>query len=427
MNVDQAALSADTLRAVELAAAPVPALAELLERCFPLLPASVLATDPPRRGRPNDLMTPASDRLAAVAGGQTLFAVASPSPVSVRIDDASPAVMSRVPGSPYWVHLEALAAGVTHSYEYEVDGLGLGRGDVAGYTPMSCDIGSPAGQLIGPIEVTSAAFGGAVTRVWLYVCAGVDPSQPSPFMVWLDGQEFLGALDLLGARLLWCTDNVVAAGKMPPLVHVLVAPGVGGPETPRTFDGQSHEEALRSLQFDVAEALYGEHIVTEVLPAVASFVTLSDDRADGAAGGMSSGGAGAFGLGWFHPGRFSRVYSTIGSFVRLRPGGELSAGGDEYARLVGAEARDLRVWLSTGVGDINVGAWGRKDLYAAGSWLDGNRSLAQSLERSGYDHRFVVGTAGHNLAQAGVELPDALAWLWSDHARGGAGSAQVTD
>jgi enterochelin esterase family protein len=70
--------------------------------------------------------------------------------------------------------------------------------------------------------------------------------------------------------------------------------------------------------------------------------------------------------------------------------------------------------LATGQFDLDVHPDGRRDLARAGSWPAANRSLAVALTEVGADTRLIVGGAGHNSAQAGLDLPEALIWLWSD-------------
>ena len=47
-----------------------------------------------------------------------------------------------------------------------------------------------------------------------------------------------------------------------------------------------------------------------------------------------------------------------------------------------------------------------------GSWPLSNRQMAAALKFSRYDHKFVMGTGGHNGRHGGAILPESLKWLW---------------
>jgi len=42
-------------------------------------------------------------------------------------------------------------------------------------------------------------------------------------------------------------------------------------------------------------------------------------------------------------------------------------------------------------------------------------AMANSLKMKNYDFHFRFGTAVHGGAQAGLDLPESLAWLWRDY------------
>ena len=44
-----------------------------------------------------------------------------------------------------------------------------------------------------------------------------------------------------------------------------------------------------------------------------------------------------------------------------------------------------------------------------------NIQMANSLKRQEYDFHFRFGTAAHGGAQASLDLPESLAWLWRDY------------
>jgi hypothetical protein len=108
---------------------------------------------------------------------------------------------------------------------------------------------------------------------------------------------------------------------------------------------------------------------------------------------------------WFMPDKFSRVHSTIGSYTSIQwhPEEKLD-GGNLYPFMVRKmPKRNIRIWMSDGTDDLENNH---------GSWPLQNIELANSLKMMGYDYHFRFGTATHDAAQAGIDLPESLAWLW---------------
>src|SRR5262249_6084108 len=82
-------------------------------------------------------------------------------------------------------------------------------------------------------------------------------------------------------------------------------------------------------------------------------------------------------------------------------------GGFVFPQLVRREPRrNIRVWLSDGSNDQEL---------ARGSWPIGNIALANALKLNGYDFHFRFGEGHHDTAQAALDLPESLAWLWRDY------------
>lgn len=105
---------------------------------------------------------------------------------------------------------------------------------------------------------------------------------------------------------------------------------------------------------------------------------------------------------------FSRVFSTIGSFVAFR-------GGNEYVALIRkTEYKPLRVFLQSGTHDMNV---------SAGAWWFANQDMLEAFNYSGYDVRHVWGDGGHDSKHGSAVFRDALRWLWAGYP---AGITQVT-
>jgi len=83
------------------------------------------------------------------------------------------------------------------------------------------------------------------------------------------------------------------------------------------------------------------------------------------------------------------------------------AGGNIYPFRIRREPKkNIRIWQSDGMEDIE---------NQAGSWPAQAVQLANSLKMKGYDFHFRFGEAAHNSAQAALDLPESLAWLWRDY------------
>ena len=404
---------------IEAARANAPGLAELMTRHLPGLQLGGAAAVPTAAtvptGDTTTTATTASGNVAAVWGQDVLFALASDKPATISIDRQAPAPMTHVAGTQYWFRLETLRIGATHRFTLFSGGRDVGSNAVAGYTPDSYPIaGASRGTLSEMRTITSRIYGGATANYWIYANAGIDTARGAPLMVWQDGQNSVGARDLINFRLQTVTDNLVHQKRIPPMVHLLIAPGAGGETRPLRFPGEDQGNVMRSLQYDTVSDRYGRYLHEEVLPEVEKTVKLRQDAYSRGAAGQSSGGICSFALAWFHPERFSRVHSTIGSFTGLQwlPEENLDGGYILSNRVRREPKRNMRVWMSDGMNDIEVDSNGRQDLYIAGSWPLNNIQLANALKTRGYDFHFRYGTATHSSAQGAMDLPESLAWLW---------------
>jgi len=346
------------------------------------------------------------DRVAktlTVHGGNTvwgqdyLFVSDSPTPASISLDNQPAVPMARIADSTLWMLLTKMRTGVTHSYQYYSAGKPLGaRGDAIGYNPDSYarpDV--PRGKAGEKQTIVSRIFDGMKSDYWVYASPGVDPAVPAALMVWQDGQGLIG--DYSRIRLFTVTENLVAQKLLPPIVHVMISPG------------QSPEgRAMRSIEYDTVSDRYARFLMEEVLPEVEKTYTLRPDAYSRAIAGESSGGICAFNVAWLMPDQFSRVHSAVGSFtsIQWRPLEKLE-GGNVYPFKVRKEPkRNIRVWMSDGADDLE---------NDHGSWPMQNIQMANSLKLKEYDFHFRFGTAAHGGAQAGLDLPESLTWLWRDY------------
>jgi enterochelin esterase family protein len=330
--------------------------------------------------------------------GDFLFAVESEPEPQLWIDEAPGPKMKRFPASNLWVATAALKTATSHGTQYQVAGKPYGaRRDYSAYTEDSYPkSGIATGKMSEKLTVTSKLYEGMTAEFWIYASAGVDPAVPAPVMVWQDGQNY--AREDSATRLAIATDNLVAQKKIPPMVHVMVAPGfVAG-------------KAMRRILYDTVSDKYIRYIQEEVFPLVEPRYKLRADAYSRGIGGESSGGICSFTAAWFRTNEFSRVLSRIGSYTSIEWNGPLpdpgkrTDGGNLYPFLVRkTPKKNIRVWMSDGYEDLENNH---------GSWPLQNIQLANSLKMQEYDYRFEFGTSAHNTAQGNAELPVALAWLW---------------
>jgi enterochelin esterase family protein len=340
-----------------------------------------------------------------VWGQDFLFAVQADGASTVSIDSQPAVALTKIAGSNVAYRLVKMRTGVTHSYQFYADGKAVGqRRDVAGYNPDSYPkAGVPKGTLSEKKTITSKLYPGATADYWIYASPGVDPSKPSPLMVWQDGQGVAAGADLSGLRLFTVTENLIAQKLLPPMVHVMISPAINPAET------QPNRRSLRSIQYDTVSDKYARYLMEEVLPEVEKIYKLRQDGYSRAIAGESSGAICAFNAAWFFPDKFSRVHSAIGSYtsIQWRPS-EKQDGGNVYPFTIRREQqkKNIRVWMSDGVDDLE---------NQFGSWPLQNLQLANSLKMKGYDFHYRLGEAAHNGSQSALDLPESLAWLWRDY------------
>jgi enterochelin esterase-like enzyme len=334
---------------------------------------------------------------SAVWGADFLFAVETDKTASVSIDAQPPAPLTRVPGSNFWYTVMRLRLGTTHNYQFFGDSKSLGqtfRYDVAGYNPDSYpQSNTPKGTLSEKKTISSKLYPGSTSDYWVYVSPGYDPAKGAALMIWHDGQNVARG-DLFALRLFTVTENLIRQKMIPPMIHVMIAPGTG--------------DRMRSIQYDTVSDKYGRFLLEEVMPEVEKSYKIRPDAYSRGISGLSSGGISSLNVAWFFPDRFSRVLSHIGSYTALqwRPEDRLD-GGNIYPFKVRREPKkNLRVWLSDGADDQEA---------SSGSWPLQNIQLANSLKLKGYDFHFRFGEGMHSNAQGSLDLPESLAWLWRDY------------
>lgn len=324
-----------------------------------------------------------------------LWAVESDKQPTLYVDDQPRGTLRRSKGSNLWIALGTLTQGTSHRFHYLVDGKPFGgRNDVPAYLPDSYQQpGVPEGKMSEKLVHKSGIYPGMETNYWIYVPALYDGSKPVALMVWQDGEKYVDRT--AAGRMGIVVDNLIHQKKIPPMILVLISPGMVG------------EKRMRSIEYDTVTDTYARFLRDEILGEVQAKYNIRHDGYSRAIAGESSGGICSLNVAWFMPDQFTRVLSRIGSFTSIQWKPNQLDGGQSYPNKVRKEPkRNIRVWLSDGAEDLE---------NDHGSWPLQNIQMANSLKMKGYDYHFHWGVGTHNTAQGNAELPVAMTWLWRDY------------
>lgn len=256
---------------------------------------------------------------------------------------------------------------------------------------------APKGQMLNFSYTASTIYPGTQRDVSVYVPSQYKGDRPSCLYVKLDGSTWASWNEPA------VFETLIARHEMPVTIMVALTHGT-------VWKNKEKEEGLRydrTYEWDSTNDNLARFIENELLPAVEKQVTsdgkpirISRDPNDRAIAGLSSGGIGAFTAAWQRPDLYSRVISTIGTFITMR-------GGDEYPGLIRkTEPKPLRIFLEDGSTDT----WNP----AFGSWWLANQAMETALAYSDYDLAHAWGTHGHDFSVMRAILPDVLRWIWRD-------------
>jgi gluconolactonase len=254
--------------------------------------------------------------------------------------------------------------------------------------------GVPKGEILQFTFSSSKIFPGTWRQYWVYVPAEYKADKPACVYVNQDGIQYKAPVVF---------DNLIYNKEMPVTIGIFINPGiVKSKDTAHVADRYN-----RSFEYDGLGSDYVKFLLEELLPEVEKQKT-SDGRAiklskngnDRAIGGSSSGAICAFTAAWERPDAFSRVFSSIGTYVGLR-------GGDRYPGLVRTyEPKPIRIFLQDGANDMNI---------FGGDWWKANETMERALTFSGYEVQHVWGEGSHNGIQATAVFPLAMRWLWKNY------------
>ena len=240
-----------------------------------------------------------------------------------------------------------------------------------------------------------------VRQITVYVPVQYKTGIAAPFMVSHDGPK--EEPNLLLPRIL---DNLIAQGRIPPIILIQIANGGG--------DAQGHQ---RGKEYDNMSELFAEYIETEVLPRVEQKcqVKLTSDPEGRAAMGSSSGGSASLIMAWFRPDLYRRVLTTSGTFVNqawpFDPRYPDGAWGFHETLIPNTPKKPIRLFISVGDHDLlnpNVMRDGMHD------WVEANHRMAKVLKNKGYEYQYLFCRgSGHGIDNAKAQfLPHAIEWVW---------------
>ena len=249
------------------------------------------------------------------------------------------------------------------------------------------------GEVIKFTLKRSLIYPGTVREVLVYVPRQYDGEDPACLLVCMDGILYDATTVM---------DNLIVSGEMPVTIGVFVNPGVVYDEAGEVV------RYNRCKEFDSTDDLFARFLEEEVLPQVETLKTaegkpirLSSDANDRAITGASSGGIAAFTAAWNRPDLFSRVYTTVGTFVAMR-------GGHEYPAIIRkTEPKPLRIYMQDGWYDV----WNP----TFGEWFEYNLLMESAMNFAGYEVFHKWDRGNHNIKYGTLAFPDAMRWLWKGY------------
>ena len=264
----------------------------------------------------------------------------------------------------------------------------------APYDPATVKVAEDQrGEVIKFMMQESTRYPGTEREILVYVPQQYRDTAPACLLVCMDGILYDATTVL---------DNLIASGEMPVTVGVFINPGV-------VYDEDRNVVRYnRCKEFDSTDDTWAQFIEQEVLPQVRTLKTqdgqainISTDPNDCAITGASSGGIAAFTAAWNRPDMFSRVYTTVGTFVAMR-------GGHEYPAVVRkTEPKPLRIYMQDGWYDV----W--NPIF--GEWFEYNLLMESAFNFAGYEAFHIWNRGNHSIKYGTLAFPDAMRWLWKGY------------
>jgi hypothetical protein len=315
--------------------------------------------------------------------------------------------------------------------------------------PPNCRNGSVYGAATAPGDpsnriVTTSHPGSWTRTIDVYVPAHYVRGTEAPFIVFGDG----GATGSYAGRDLFTTlDTLIQQHRVPPMVAIGIGAG-----------GQDSLGSERGREYDTVSGTYAEWVEQEVLPLVErhSGARLTKNPDGRASMGISSSGAAAFTMAWFHPELYHRVLAYSPTMTNqqwphttaLRGGaweyhtgwaGPAGPGQPGWAGPAGpgltvtvdavtpsvapaasplipnSPQKPIRFWFEVGDQDLFYTSALMPD--GMHDWVLADESMARVLAAKGYHYQFVFARNAHHVDRPTVAqtLPSALEWLWKGY------------
>jgi hypothetical protein len=279
--------------------------------------------------------------------------------------------------------------------------------------------------------IVSTGHPGTWTRsISVYVPKQSTGDARLPFLVVGDG-------GLFDTTIFTVLDNLIHQRRLPPMVAITIQAG-----------GQDAQGSERGIEYDTVSGTYAEFVEREVLPLVErkAGVKLSRDPDARATMGISSSGAAAFTMAWFHPELYHRVLAYSPTMVNQqwphtpalrggaweyhspwtgpKDGPLLNAHGAEALApsalspgsplIANSAPKPLRIWFEVGDRDL----WYPNTLDdGMHDWVLASENLAKALAAKGYAYQFVFARNSGHVDRATLlqTLGTALQWVWSGY------------
>jgi enterochelin esterase-like enzyme len=260
--------------------------------------------------------------------------------------------------------------------------------------------GTPDTANPAKLVVTTSHPAAYTRQLAVYVPKQYVAGTPAPFIVGADGPDNL---------LFTVLDNLIAGGKVPPMVAISIGNGSG--------DAQGSQ---RGLEYDTMSGLYAEFVEKEILPLVESKcqVKLTKDPNGRATTGGSSGGSCALIMAWYHPELYHRVLTYSGTFINQQwpynPKTPEGAWGFQQHIIPETKPKPLRIWMEVGDQDLFNPNIMRDDMH---DWVLANENMAKALAAKNYQYQFVFARNARHVDDnvRKQTLPEALEWLWKGY------------
>ena len=261
-----------------------------------------------------------------------------------------------------------------YTFTISVNGVAATRGtlDVPGPAPMFYDLRPVAHGAVEQRWYQSKSIQ-TTRRVYVYTPPNYSRSSdryPVLYLLHGAGGDESGWTENGRAHLI--LDNLIADGKLKPLIVVMPYGNAYGPASPLA----QGDDAMRRQR-----DLFNKDLTEDLIPFVQSNYRVHADRDHRAIAGLSLGGAQALGLGLTRLDLFSRV---AGFSPALGAVTSPQAGGLDFKTLI-ADAKKVNdrlalLWVGCGTAD---------------TLFDSNREFAEVLKTGGIRHTFKVTDGAH--------------------------------